>query len=170
VFDALTGSAVILPDFIREYDDALTVAQRYDEGLDDFGPQKPAMKVFSEQESLAEIRGTLMLCEVDTIYSIEGNTVFIHPDAPEVIGGRAAVWLIMSYYATQPPLTLAEPENAWSTYAPELLIAGAGRQVARYIHDAALSQLFEADYQLEYQKVIAATTSRANSNLEMVIR
>ena len=170
IFDSGSGVAQIFPDFIRECDNAMTVVQRYSEDLDDFGTEVPAQKVFSEQETLAQIRDTQMVCEVDTIYSLEGTTVSIHPDAPTIVGGRAALYLTMSYYAEQPVESETALSNAWTVNAPELLIAATGRQVARYIHDGEIAAMFEQDYQMEFQKLITANQEREISNIEMVIR
>lgn len=170
-----------LPDgYIRDYDEGMAQSRfvtEYDDGSNsDRTSWTPAEKMYGEVSQLFDMRDTTFDCEVKLIYSIFGGNVVIYPTLSEEASfDPSGAWrkyteLYVPCYLEQPVEDTGITSNAWTDYAPELLIAAAGRQLARYLHDGEIAALFEQDYQMEYQKLLVANQERQNANIEMVVR
>ena len=151
----LTGTATLPADFLREQDDGSLLYSA------DGVTWTKMNKVFPEEMQDALLGN----CRPDGIvYAITGNQLEIYPSPP----GEYSVRL--PYFASQPTLSSTNSSNAWSNYAPELLVASAGEKLAKYIHDANLAQLFAAEKQDSRQAVVTATEQRNLANIDMRTR
>lgn len=95
-------------------------------------------------------------------YAILGTTLEVNPSEDD-----RQFWL--TYYARQPALSHANPENLWSRYGAECLMSVAGGVLATFIRDPELAQLFVQKGEVEKQKIIAASKSRLLANMDMRI-
>lgn len=73
-------------------------------------------------------------------FALQGSTLYFFP-TPD-----AAYSLEWFYYKADTTLSAGSTENAWLTYAPGVLIAQTGIQLARYLRDPAGVSIFNAEY------------------------
>jgi len=108
----------------------------------------------------------------DALQLIDGSTARARPVHWEFTGGifylrpapDKAYQVNASYYVADDTLSLASSTNDWSTYAPNLLIAGVQQIVAgAYLQNTRLEASAEKEYARQMQRLINATTVREES-------
>jgi len=133
-------------DFLREYAESGHVSSatlQVSEGW------KPLQKV-----GIHRIQDMLPSQGPPTYYAVVGGKMYLRP-IPD-----ASYSINLVYYARDAVLSNVD-KNRWLTYAPDVLVSYAGRQVARYLRDQAAAQMFQEDLALAMQRLTTQTISRA---------
>jgi len=104
--------------------------------------------------SIHRIQDMLPLQGPPTHYAVVGDKMYLRPipDTSHSIN--------LLYYAKDASLNFVD-KNRWLTYAPDVLVSYAGRQVARYLRDQSAAVLFQEDLALALQRLATQTISRA---------
>jgi len=110
---------------------------------------RPLQKV-----GIHRIQDMLPLQGPPSYYAVVGGKMYLRP-IPD-----ASYSINLLYYARDASLNNVD-KNRWLTYAPDVLVSYAGRQVARYLRDQAAAVLFQEDLALALQRLSTQTISRA---------
>jgi hypothetical protein len=110
---------------------------------------RPLQKV-----GIHRIQDMLPLQGPPTHYAVVGGKMYLRP-VPDT-----SYSINLLYYARDASLNNVD-KNRWLTYAPDVLVSYAGRQVARYLRDQSAAVLFQEDLTLALQRLSTQTISRA---------
>jgi len=138
---------VTLPDdFLREHAESGHTSSA---ALQVSGGWRPLQKV-----GVHRIQDMLPLQGPPTYYAVVGDKIYFRP-IPDT-----SYAINILYYARDANLGDVD-KNRWLTYAPDVLVSYAGRQVARYLRDQSAAVLFQEDLTLALQRLATQTISRA---------
>jgi hypothetical protein len=94
------------------------------------------------------------------MYAIVGTTMYLFPTPDKEYG------LELNYYAADAKLDSGDVENGWLKYAPWLLIAKAGLEVARTLRDEAAVAIFSNRLAEAKLDLLRQTEARRQEGLE----
>jgi len=147
---------VTLPvDFVREYAEAGHESSLTVEASDGW---RPLRKV-----GVQTLLDLLPASGLPTKYAVVGRYVRLHP-TPD-----AAYNMSMLYYSRDTRLSEVE-KNAWLTYAPDLLVAKAGLQVARFLRDMNAVALFKEDLAVAAARLAQHIVARSTVSTDPRLR
>ncbi len=111
-----------------------------------------------EKNDLDYLRGALSGSGAPKGYALDGTYLRILPTPDQIYT------LKMLYYGADEVLGGSDTENKWLKYAPYLLIADAGREIAVASRDNTATQYFEQLFQREVQRLWAVGEAREHEN------
>lgn len=134
--------------FLREDEEAVSCLYYYDSTADD--PWVPLVK-----EDYSKFKTQWAGYTTLSYYDILKNTIYV------AAAQTADVTLRMIYYGQDDTIVAGTTETDWLLYAPDLLIADAGRVIARqYLKDAEAAQAFAERVAEERSILLTETIAR----------
>lgn len=151
VSTAVGDESVEVPSgFLREYDEGGIWVENDDGSWTQL--EKDSYDTLAADTDLTEDLG------VPTHYALAGGDIYLFPAVETA--GRIKV---LGYYADTLLSAVTDTTNLWLTHAADLMAALAGRNVAAFLRDGEMLQLFAAEAQAAKARLITDTVARAQA-------
>jgi len=143
---ASAATATAPTGFLREYEEG---------GL--WGTDDDGLPYKIDKDDFAVLNAEEWEAGAPQQYALVGGTLYFFP-TPDV-----SRTLTMYGYFADTPLGSSDIENNWLLYAPDLMIAQAGVQIARYLRDPDMVQLFSADVARAWGRIQRTNVANAQA-------